>query len=86
VNNKVNIEELTYDNFNLIKTKMGLAGLNVNLEVFPSINPITNHATLNLNEIDLYKENNLPLNEYIFIINNINMIYNISFNLFHRTL
>jgi hypothetical protein len=84
IENRVELEHITLEQFEIIKKKMGLAGINVNLNVIPLENPIL--PLLNLREIEDNEPENLPLQNYIFKINNINMQYSVSFELFHRIL
>ncbi len=80
----VTIEELTYDDFQLVKSKMSCAGIHVSLEVIASSNERekTNYLT-NLHEIDK-DDNNKPLHDYKFILNTIPCQYVVSFSLFHN--
>lgn len=84
-NNKVDIESIKIDDFKIIKKKMNLAGIKVNLSIFPIENS-NGSVLLNLQHIEDNMADNLPLPEYVFTINNVDMKYNISFDLVHVTL
>lgn len=85
----VNIEDITMDNFQLLKQKMLCAGINISLQVFPadlvSEDGQTQRAMLNLDEINASADN-LPLEAYEFKVQNTQSTYVISFNLVHRVL
>jgi hypothetical protein len=82
-NNKVELESLSIDNFQIIKQKMSLAGINVLLDLQPN-NANLEYAKLNLEEIENTKPDNLDLKLYHFTIENNIFIYTISFELFHN--
>ena len=83
--NKVELGDITLDNFRVVQQKMELAGIRVHLDVSPHDMDIP-IAKLNLQEIEETKPDNLKLSEYVFTIINTNMIYNMSFELFHMSL
>lgn len=80
----VTVEDLTYEDFNLVKSKMSCAGIQVSLDVIPSSNEHIQTETLtNLREIEK-EPNNKPLNDYKFILNTKVCLYVVSFSLFHN--
>lgn len=85
--NSVNIEDLTADNFALIRDKMLCAGVDVKLLALPSDiedaegNPVV--AALNLDEINAAVDT-LPLSQYEFKVVNQAMLYIVSFDIIHR--
>ena len=85
----VNIEDITLDNFTKIKEKMLCAGININLQMFPSDiiddTGVAPQAQLNLDEINM-ADDNIQLQEYEFKVMNATTTYVISFNLVHRQL
>lgn len=85
----VNIDDITLDNFTKIKEKMLCAGININLQMFPSDiideTGVAPRAQLNLDEINM-AEDNIELQEYEFKVMNATSTYVISFNLVHRQL
>lgn len=85
----VNIEDITLDNFTKIKEKMLCAGININLQMFPSDiiddTGVAPQAQLNLDEINM-ADDNIQIQEYEFKVMNATTTYVISFNLVHRQL
>ena len=80
----VSVEELSHDDFNLVKTKMACAGINVFLEVAQTSHEDLNNGSLtNLKDIDMLGDN-MSLETYKFILNTIPYKYIISFSLFRN--
>lgn len=81
-NGKINIELITYEQFNQVKQKMLLAGIVVNLlyEDISNSNSINKNTIINLDEIEK-DENNLNLKDYEFTITTDKLIYKINFDL-----
>jgi hypothetical protein len=85
--NSVDIEDLTADNFALIREKMLCAGVVVKLVALPSDiddmegNPVK--ASLNFDEINASGDN-LPLSQYEFKVTNKLMLYIVSFSIVHQ--
>lgn len=82
-NGKINIELITYEQFNQVKQKMLLAGIVVNLlyeDISNSNNSINKNTIINLDEIEK-DENNLNLKDYEFTITTDKLIYKINFDL-----
>lgn len=82
-NNRLEISSLGMEDFKTIKHKMGLAGIDVHLSLKEGddFSP-----KLNLQHIEDTFADNLPLKEYVFKINNVDVAYEISFDLFHKIL
>lgn len=80
----VAVEELSQDDFNLVKTKMACAGINVHLEVKQTVLENLNDGSLtNLKDIDM-QDDNMPLENYKFELNTYPYKYIISFSLFRN--
>jgi hypothetical protein len=80
----VSIEELSQDDFNLVKAKMACAGINVYLEVAQtSPEDLNNGSLTNLKDIDMLGDN-MSLENYKFILNTIPYKYIVSFSLFRN--
>lgn len=77
-NNSVEIDKLNLEKFNVIKQCLELVGIHIILSV--EINNENKFNTLNKEEIELYKENEL-LETYIFKMYSIDYIYKIIFKL-----
>lgn len=85
-NNRVEINSITYDQFSLVKQKLGKAGIKVYLATYEDI-PIDDERPgthqINIPQIQNLP-NNLPLKEYVFILRSNNQVYQVSFELFHN--
>jgi hypothetical protein len=80
----ISVEELSQNDFNLVKTKMACAGINVHLEVAQTSPEDFNNGSLtNLKDIDML-EDNMSLENYKFVLNTIPYKYIISFSLFRN--
>lgn len=77
-NNSVEIDKLNLEKFNVIKQCLELVGIHIILSI--EINNENKFNTLNKEEIQLYKENEL-LETYIFKMYSIDYIYKIIFKL-----
>lgn len=100
-NNKLVINDISLDQFESIKKKMGNAGIKVDLDIIqtqstpdgkfdeddlPSDLPLTAlYPNINIKDIETLP-NSLPLSDYKFDINlSPTLTYRITFNLFHKT-
>lgn len=89
--NSVDVDAITLEDFNVVKEKMGCAGININLLVYPSdielqdgnVVEMSKRTLLNLDEINNAPDNK-PLEEYVFKLLTLKNQYVISFNLIHR--
>jgi hypothetical protein len=80
----VSVEDLTFEDFGIVKTKMSCAGIRVTLDVQEiSIETLQNKSLTNLTDIEKEDEHK-PLEDYKFILNTIPFYYTISFSLFHN--
>lgn len=83
---RVELEELTLEQFEIVRRKIANAGISVKLKVYEDI-PISEEETkptLNISHLeDLSNDLNLP--EYTFIVRTPTMVYQINFELFHNT-
>lgn len=85
-NNSVNIDDLTLENFALIRKKIICAGIETKLNTNPLETPIEefDHTnTLNFDELNTI-DDNLPLSSYEFKIKTPNMMYVLSFEIVHH--
>jgi hypothetical protein len=90
--NSVDVDTITLDCFNIVKEKMGCAGININLAYYPNdielqdgeVVEMSKRTLINLDEINNAHDNK-PLEEYVFKLLTIKNQYVISFNLIHRT-
>lgn len=78
--NRVEIENLTMEDFKIVQEKMGCAGIDVHLQVKENIGDIPG--------INMYEVTNMsddaPLETFSLKLTSINLIYNIYFNLSHK--
>lgn len=80
----VSIEDLTFDDFQLAKRKMACAGINVSLDILPSsFDDIKSGHLTNLKDID-EQNDNLPLEDYKFILHTLPYKYIVSFSIFRN--
>jgi len=81
-NNRLELDNdrITADDFELIRKKMALAGIAINLSVTENIDNIPAHV--NIRELDNYPDN-LELGDFTFNVVTINNIYSIKFELIH---
>jgi hypothetical protein len=78
----VSIEELSFNDFDIVRAKMACAGIRVSLDVIPSSNEhIQNKPITNLQDISI-EDDNRNLEEYKFILNTLPYQYIVSFALF----
>jgi hypothetical protein len=77
-NNRLEIENLTLEDFLALKRKMGLAGIQVNLDITP--NTENTPCSVNIYDIEQYPDDAL-LQDYKFIVTSPGSIYQIGFNL-----
>ena len=81
--NKVELESLTLDDFGKIKDKMRCAGIDVFLDV--QANVFGDMPGINTHELENISDN-APLSDYKFKVTSLSHVYQISFNLIHKTL
>lgn len=81
-NNRIDLETMTMEKFDIIRKKMELAGLDVHLQTeIPSENMVRNQlTTINLDEID-QKHGDLKLSDYCFTIHSPTLSYHLTFDL-----
>jgi len=79
--NRIELNLLTLDDFKIIKNKMILAGIQVNLNVEQNIELLL--PSVNLEDIESMP-NNTDLNKFKFKIIGDEFIYKIDFNLIHK--
>jgi hypothetical protein len=81
--NRVNVHELSYNDFENIQKKMKNAGIVVKLQVHEDI-PIEDtpqqHASINIDYINSLR-NDLPLSEYTFIMRTNHTVFIVSFEI-----
>lgn len=83
--NKVNVDDITMDQFVLLHKKMLNAGIQVFLDVhedLPDDSEATSHPCLNLADIQ-EQPSHMPLSDYKFILRALNMVYQVSFETVH---
>jgi hypothetical protein len=71
-NNKVEVENLTMDDFNVVKQKMSLAGVNVVLNIVPmeaeeEVNDVDDNSNNNKEEDETAPDDIEPINNYVNI-------------------
>lgn len=76
--NRIEIDDLTIDDFQVIKKKMGLAGIEVNLNLLPNIESLP--PNVNIRDLDFLPDND-HLEKYIFRVVSFNIIYEIHFSI-----
>jgi hypothetical protein len=79
--NKVEVENITLEQFMLLRKKMANAGININLNIYEDIEGEENEekkVALNLEKIEELP-NNLNIEDYDFILRSCNMVYKINF-------
>lgn len=89
----VDVDTITYENFNEIREKMMCAGININMAHYPcdivledgTSVEMSKRTLLNLDEINEAPDDK-PLEEYQFKLLTLKNQYIISFNLVHRIL
>jgi hypothetical protein len=77
---KLELDLITSDDFELIKSKMALAGIVTKLNIINNIENIP--SNVNIRELDHYPDD-IPLNEFTFKVTTLNLIYKISYELSH---
>lgn len=80
--NRVELDNVTLEDFNMIRKKLACAGIHIDLLVEPNDGDIPG---INLYELDNIPDNS-PLEHFRFKITSISFIYNIGFKLIHRVL
>lgn len=80
--NKIQIDDLTIHEFEMIKNKMLLAGIQVTLETEENINHIT--PRVNIREIE-FIDDNAALDQFHLQVISTYLIYRIKFNVIHST-
>lgn len=86
---RVNLDDLTIENFNVIKKKLMNAGILVNLNIYVpreeenTPENTTQPPSINIDHIQSLP-NNLKLSEYIFNINTPTIVYSVNFELVHN--
>ena len=80
--NKIQIDDLTIHEFEMIKNKMLLAGIQVTLETEENIHHIT--PRVNIREIE-FIDDNAPLDQFHLQVISTYLIYRIKFNVIHST-
>lgn len=103
-NGRVNVENLSQENFMKVREKMNLAGIDVllDLEMLPdedgtTVSLVTDDDmappdveeiknSVNINELDQDIDDNKQLKDYVFKLKMDKVVFNIHFNLFHRTI
>jgi hypothetical protein len=76
--NRIELEQLTIDDFNTAKKKMGLAGIEVILNITPNAENLP--VSLNIREIEMFPDN-APIDTYFFKVVGLTMVYEIRFRL-----
>ena len=76
--NRIELEQLTIDDFNTAKKKMGLAGIEVILNITPNAENLP--VSLNIREIEIFPDN-APIDTYFFKVVGLTMVYEIRFKL-----
>lgn len=76
--NRIELEQLTIDDFDMVKKKMGLAGIEVVLDINP--NTMNLPVSLNIREIETFPDN-APIGTYFFRVVGLTMVYEIRFKL-----
>ena len=88
VDGKVDVEELKMEAFQVVYHKMSLAGINVKLDIQNIDDPpdlIDNNNSINLENIN-DDTNDKNLKDYVFTMHMDTILYNVSFELIHKTL
>ena len=93
--NRVELEELTVEQFEVVRKKIANAGINVKLKVYEDIPGEDNEgegaegenteakSTLNISHLENLP-NDLDLTEYTFVIRTLTLVYQVNFELFHN--
>lgn len=81
--NRVEIDNLTFQDFQKIQQKIGCAGIQVHLEV--KENTEGDIAGVNMYEIDRI-DDNAPLYDFTLKLTSVNNIYHIKFSLSHKVI
>jgi hypothetical protein len=76
--NRIELDQLSMDDFKLVQHKMSLAGIAVNLNIEPNSTNLP--TSLNIRDIDTFPDNN-PISSYFFVIISPSIIYKISFGI-----
>lgn len=79
--NRLELDDISINDFDIIRKKMALAGIFINLSVEQNIDNIPAHV--NIRDLDLYP-NDIELDEFIFKVTTINYIYSITFEISHN--
>lgn len=77
---KLELDLVSENDFDLIKTKMALAGIITKLIVSQNIENIP--SNVNIRELDYYPDN-IQLSEFTFKVTTLNLIYEINFEISH---
>lgn len=80
IDNKVEVDNISLDQFMLLKKKMANAGVNINLNVYEDIEGDDDKVALNIEKIEELP-NDLNIEEYDFILRSGNMVYKVNFSL-----
>ena len=80
----VSIEELTFEDFRVVQSKMSCAGIRVTLDMQVASNEVSQNKTLtNLHDTE-NEDDHKPLEDYKFILNTNPYQFTVSFSLFHN--
>lgn len=84
-NNRVELDKLTIEQFNIVRKKMGNAGVDVKLELYQDMRDDDEKEKVSVNISNLENlGDNLDLKEYAFVIHTPTLVYNVNFELFHN--
>ena len=85
-NNRVELDKLSIEQFEIVRKKMGNAGVDVKLKLYQDIRDDEEKEKVSVNISNLESlGDNLDLKEYAFVIHTPSLVYNVNFELFHIT-
>lgn len=85
-NNRVELDKLSIEQFEVVRKKMENAGVNVKLKLYQDIREEEEKVKVSVNISNIENlDDNLDLKEYAFVVHTPSLVYNINFELFHNT-
>jgi hypothetical protein len=85
-NNRVELDKLSIEQFEVVRKKMGNAGVDVKLKLYQDIREEEEKERVSVNISNIENlDDNLDIKEYAFVVHTPSLVYNINFELFHNT-
>jgi len=77
-NKRIELDNISMNDFEIIKNKMALAGIHINLNIIPNIE--NKPIRVNIRDIDNYPDN-LNLKDFKFTVITLDFIYSVTFEI-----